>query len=86
MSEYCKECDSVTIKVKGIDMGWIGLTGLALMFGALGYVISDLYVFTYNEISLFLFIGMILLLSYSLVYNVFRNSKLEEIEKKETEE
>ena len=78
MSEYCKECDSVTIKVKGINMGWIALTGFAIMFGVIGYLISDLYRFTSLEIMLISSIGAILLFSFGLASNVFRYSKLQE--------
>lgn len=81
MSEYCKECDSVTIKVKGIDASFIALTGFAIIFGVLGYLISDLYLFNHLEITLIVAIGFILLFSHSLAYNVFRYSKIKETEK-----
>jgi len=80
MSEYCKECDEVTIKVKGIDAAFIGLIGLALMFGVLGYWISDMYLFTELELMLVFSIGAILLISYGFASNVFRYSKLKETE------
>ena len=81
MSEYCKECDSVTIKVSGIDVGFIGLVGFAIIFGVFGYLIADTYTFTLFELLLISSIGFLLILSYSLAYNVFKHSKIQETEK-----
>ena len=81
MSEYCKECDSVIIKVSGIDIGFIGIVGFALIFGVFGYLIADVYPFTLFELLLISSIGFLLILSYSLAYNVFKHSKIQETEK-----
>jgi len=79
MSEYCKECDSVTIKVKGIDASYIALTGFALIFGVCGYWYSKLFRFTDLELMLFFSIGAIMIFAFGLAANVLRYSKLKEI-------